>query len=462
MENGISKRIHFIGIGGSSMSGLALFMQNRGCIISGSDSASGHKTDKLIEHGIKVFIGHQPENVHDTDLVVYSAAIKEDNPERAEAKRLGIPQIERAVLLGRIMTLYNSAICVSGTHGKTTTTSMIAQCFYEAGRDPGVHIGGELDAIGGSTLMGNGDTFIAEACEYNGSFWNFYPTIGIITNIDEDHLDFYGNIDNIQKGFSRFAKLIPADGWCVGWGGDKRVREVMEKLTCHKRTYGLEPFNELRAENISYDEYGRAFFTATLFGHPLMDVQLQVSGEKNLLDALACIAVCSICELPMSSVAETLERFTGAKRRFELTSTTDGVNLYTDYAHNPEEMMNAISNAAAQPHKTLYAVWQPFTFSRTKDLWNGFMETFDQADVVVLTDIMGGRDKQADFPEITSEAVVKALCEKGIKAVHTPTFDDAEAYLRANWQDGDVVISMGCGNVNLLNEQIALHGDSTK
>lgn len=452
------KHLHFIGIGGSSMSGLARFMLQKGCAVSGSDRDASHKTEALEKLGVKIYIGHSAENVHGADLVVYSAAIAESNPERAEAKRLGIPQVERAVLLGRLMSTFDQAICVSGTHGKTTTTSMIAQIFVEAGEDPGVHIGGELDAIGGGTRVGGGNTFIAEACEYSGSFWHFYPTIAVILNIDEDHLDFYKDLDDIEASFRRFAGLVPEDGWVVGWGDDPRVRHVLSALKCRTRTYGLEPYNELRAEDISYDELGRPRFTVTLYGHPLCEVELAVSGEKNLLDALAAIAVSDIAELPMSRVSETLSHFTGAHRRFDLTSVTDGVRVYQDYAHNPAEMKTAIHIAAMQPHKTLWAVWQPHTYSRTKALFNGFVETFDEADHILITDVMGARE--SDPGDIKSEMFLEPLRARGKKVDVTPTFDDAEAYLRSHWHSGDLVITLGCGNIDLLNEQIAKKGDT--
>ena len=452
------KHLHFIGIGGSSMSGLARFMLQKGCVISGSDRDASHKTEALEALGVKIHIGHRAENVRGADLVVYSAAIPESNPERAEAKRLGIPQVERAVLLGRLMSTFDQAICVSGTHGKTTTTSMIAQIFVEAGEDPGVHIGGELDAIGGGTRVGGGSTFIAEACEYNGSFWHFYPTIAVILNIDEDHLDFYKDLDDIEASFKRFAGLVPEDGWVVGWGGDPRVRRVLSSLKCRTRTYGLEPYNELRAEDISYDELGRPRFTVTLYGHPLCEVELAVSGEKNLLDALAAIAVADISELPMSRVSETLSHFTGAHRRFDLTSVTDGVRVYQDYAHNPAEMKTAIHIAALQPHNTLWAVWQPHTYSRTKALFNGFVETFDEADHILITDVMGARE--SDPGDIKSDMFLEPLRARGKNVDVTSTFDDAEAYLRSHWQPGDLVITLGCGNIDLLNEQIAKKGDT--
>lgn len=452
------RHAHLVGIGGVSMRPLGLVLRSMGMQISGSDMNASVSTDELMAKGIAVSIGHRAENIEGADCVIRTAAANNDNPEIAAARAAGIPIFERAQAWGYIMKAYRHAICVSGTHGKTTTTSMIAQIFVEAGEDPGVHIGGELDAIGGGTRVGGGNTFIAEACEYSGSFWHFYPTIAVILNIDEDHLDFYKDLDDIEASFRRFAGLVPEDGWVVGWGDDPRVRHVLSALKCRTRTYGLEPYNELRAEDISYDELGRPRFTVTLYGHPLCEVELAVSGEKNLLDALAAIAVSDIAELPMSRVSETLAHFTGAHRRFDLTSVTDGVRIYQDYAHNPAEMKTAIHIAAMQPHKTLWAVWQPHTYSRTKALFNGFVETFDEADHILITDVMGARE--SDPGDIRSEMFLEPLRARGKRVDVTPTFDDAEAYLRSHWHSGDLVITLGCGNIDLLNEQIAKKGDT--
>ncbi|MEG0146432.1 MAG: Mur ligase family protein, partial [Clostridia bacterium] len=323
---------------------------------------------------------------------------------------------------------------------------------------PTVHIGGELAALGGSTLLGDRDVFIAEACEFAGSFLKLKPTIAVILNIDEDHLDFYKDIDAIEQAFARYVRLTPEDGWCVGWGDDPRVRRVLEQSGRKTRSYGLGFHNELRAEQISYDELGRAHFVATLFGHPLCEVSLAVPGEHNLLDALAVIAVASIRELPMQEVAEHLGRYTGAHRRFELTSVTDGVNVYQDYGHNPTEIKNALKIAKLQPHKTLWAVWQPHTYSRTKKLFSQFLDTFSDADKVLITDICASRE--VDPGDIASEMLIAPLHEHGVDAVLTPSFDDTERYLRAHWQPGDLVITLGCGNIDLLNDQIIAHGDT--
>ena len=448
------RRVHMIGVGGSSMSGLAGLLKDEGYEVTGSDRTRSHKTEALEARGVKVLIGHQAENVHGAQLVIYSAAIAADNPERAEAERLGIPQMERCDLIGQLMKGSECAIAVSGTHGKTTTTSMLAQAFLTAGHDPSVHIGGELDFLGGSTRRGK-DEFILEACEYNRSFLHFYPTMAVILNIDEDHLDCYKDIDDIEHAFLQFARLSK---YIVGWGDDMRVLRVIRESGLPHTTYGLGEGNTLRPEGLSFDERGRASFTAVWEGEPLGAFALGVPGQANLLDALATIAVAHLRGLSMDAVAEALSQFRGAHRRNELTSVTDGIKVFTDYGHNPAEIKSALEIAALEPHKTLWAVWQPHTYSRTKALFDQFLTTFDKADKVLVTDICAAREK--DPGDIRSEMLIEPLRAHGVDAVLTPTFDDAEAYLRAHWQEGDVVITHGCGDIDLLNEQIALHGDT--
>lgn len=454
------KRVYFVGIGGCSMSGLAKMMKWLGYEVAGSDKTQNHKTDILKDEGMEIHIGHDGRNVDGSALLIFSAAIPESNPERARARELGIPEIERCDLIGQLMKKFEQSIAISGTHGKTTTTAMMAETFMSCGEDPSVHIGGELDYLGGSTRLGKGEAFICEACEYRASFLHFFPTVAVILNIDEDHLDFYKDIDDIENAFLRFSSIVPEDGWTVGCGDEKRVRSVLEKLSCHTRTYGIEPQNEVRAEEISYDENGCAHFTATLYGHPLMEVQLKVAGEHNVKNALAVIAVASIFSLPMSRVAEALGEFSGVHRRYELTSVTDGVRVYQDYGHNPTETRNVLSVARIQAPKRLWAVLQPHTYSRTKTLFNGFLTCFDDADEVLVTDICAARE--VDPGDIHSGMLVDAMREKGIHAHWTPSFDDTEAYLRAHWEPGDVVVTLGCGDIDLLNEQIARHGDTQK
>lgn len=454
------RRVHFIGVGGSSMSGLAGLLKDEGYLVSGSDKTRSHKTDHLVEKGIDVHIGHAAENVHGADVIVYSAAISMENAERKEALRLGIPQIERCDLIGQLMAGSSFAIGVSGTHGKTTTTSMLAQAFISAGADPSIHIGGELDFIGGSTRRGSSGDFIVEACEFNNSFLHFCPTVAIITNIDEDHLDFFGDIDHIEEAFHKYTLLLPENGWCIAWGDDARARRVCLNSKCNHLTYGLGAENDLRAENLVYDAQGCASFDACLHGESIGHFHIGVASKANMLDGLAVIAACHIRGLDMQKVAEALSSFVGAHRRFELTSTTDGVRCYTDYGHNPAEIRNALQIASLQPHKALWSVFQPHTYSRTKTLFDQFLETFDLADHVLITDICAARE--VDPGDIHSSMLIEPLRARGVDAVLTPSFDDAEAYLRAHWQSGDVMVSHGCGDIDLLNEQIALHGDTQR
>ena len=250
---------------------------------------------------------------------------------------------------------------------------------------------------------------------------------------------------------------MPEDGWVVGCGDEKRVRSVLESVSCRTRTYGLEPQNEVRAEDISYDENGCALFTATLYGHPLTDVELQVPGEHNVKNALAVIAVASLFSLPMSLVAETLHEFRGVHRRYELTSVTDGVRVYQDYGHNPTETRNVLHVARIQAPQKLWAVLQPHTYSRVKTLFQDYIHCCDLADDVLVTDIFAAREK--DPGDIHATMLVEAMQKEGVPAHYTPTFDDAEAYLRAHWQPGDLVITMSCGNINLLNDQLQKHGE---
>lgn len=454
------RRVHFIGVGGSSMSGLAGLLKDEGYLVSGSDKTRSHKTDHLLEKGIDVHIGHAAENVHGADVIVYSAAISMENAERKEALRLGIPQIERCDLIGQLMAGSSFAIGVSGTHGKTTTTSMLAQAFISAGADPSIHIGGELDFIGGSTRRGSSGDFIVEACEFNNSFLHFCPTVAIITNIDEDHLDFFGDIEHIEEAFHKYTLLLPENGWCIAWGDDARARRVCLNSKCNHMTYGLGAENDLRAENLVYDAQGCASFDACLHGESIGHFHIGVASKANMLDGLAVIAACHIRGLDMQKVAEALSSFVGAHRRFELTSTTDGVRCYTDYGHNPAEIRNALQIASLQPHKALWSVFQPHTYSRTKTLFDQFLETFDLADHVLITDICAARE--VDPGDIHSSMLIEPLRARGVDAVLTPSFDDAEAYLRAHWQSGDVMVSHGCGDIDLLNEQIALHGDTQR
>ena len=448
-------RIHLIGIGGSSMSGLAEMLIDQGYRVSGSDRDEGYLIHYVREKGAEVMIGHRPENVHGADLVCYSAAIRPDNPERQEADRLGIPSLERAWLLGQLMEGYPKAACVCGAHGKTTVTSMLSEMLLEHGMDPSIHIGGRLDAIGGSTRVGHSGIFVAEACEFNRSFLHMNPTVAVVLNIDADHLDCYRDIDEIEETFGQFLHLLPEDGCALGNGDDPRVRRQIEKLGCRKAFFGLGENNEWRPADLREDERGYASFTLMHGDREIARVKMGVPGDFNVLNALAALAAAEELGLPAERAAETLGRFTGAHRRFELTDTVEGVEIFHDYGHNPAEMRNALSIARKRCRGRLWAVMQPHTFSRVRTLFEDYLTCTREADFTLVTDICAAREP--DPGDLNSGMLVEGMKRNGINAVWTPGFDDTEKYLREHWQAGDLVITMGCGDINLLNEQIHRH-----
>ena len=447
------KHIHMIGIGGSSMSGLAQMLLEKGYRLTGSDNLETYATKHLRNDlHVPVTIGHKAENVHGADLVVYTVAILPDNPERVEVERLGIPNIERATLLGQLMEGFETAIGVCGAHGKTTTTSMLSQVLMECEMDPSIHIGGNLDFIGGSTRIGKSGTFLTEACEFNASFLHMRPTVAVVLNIDADHLDFYRDIDHIQETFGLFLGLLPKHGAAIGNGDDHRIMELFGKLECDTFSFGLKNECDYMPESLTYDEYGHASFDLVFRGQNLGHVKLQVPGAFQVYNALAAMACAHHEGADMTKACKAMSDFKGAHRRFELTSEIDGVKLYHDYGHNPAEMRNAVGVAVMQPHNRVWAVMQPHTYSRVKRLFDDYLTCTEAADITLVTDIYAAREK--DPGDIKAEMVVEGMKAHGVNAIHTPSFDDTEKYLREHWQPGDLVLTMGCGNINQLNDQI--------
>lgn len=452
------KRIHMIGIGGSSMSGLAEMLLREQYIVTGSDNANSHAVERLRDKGVEVHVGHAADNVHGADLIVYSAAIAADNPERVEGKQLGIPEMERSTLLGQLMQGHSQALCVSGAHGKTTTSSMLAQILLDCGMDPTVHIGGRLDALGGGSRTGGKEYFVAEACEFHGSFLEMHPTLAIVLNIDADHLDYYRDIDHIESAFGEFLSLLPEDGCALGWGEDERIMRLFKKLSCRTVTFGLEESNDYYPTNLTYNDTGCPRYDMMCHGQKIAHVALQVAGSFNVLNSLAAFAAAHISGADAESVAQAMGNFKGVHRRFELTGIIDGVKMYHDYGHNPTEMKAALSVAKQQRPNHLWAVMQPHTYSRVKSLFDDYLTCTAVADYTLVTDIFAAREK--DPGDIHASMIVEGMRKNGIDAKLTPTFDDTEKYLREHWQAGDLVLTMGCGNINLLNEQMQLHGDT--
>lgn len=450
------KHIHMIGIGGSSMSGLAQMLQEKGYVVTGSDNLETYATSHLRDDlGIPVTIGHKAENVHGADLVVYTIAILPDNPERVEVARLSLPNIERATLLGQLMEGFETAIGVCGAHGKTSTTAMLSQVLMECGMDPSIHIGGSLDFIGGSTRIGKSGIFLAEACEFNASFLHLRPTVAVVLNIDADHLDFYRDIDHIQETFGKFLSLLPGNGIAIGNGDDSRIMELFQSLRCTRYTFGFTEGLDYTAGNLKYDGLGRGDFDLCFRGEVIGHISMRVAGFFHVLNALASLACAHAQGADMAAACHAVSEFEGAHRRFELTATIDGVRLYHDYGHNPTEMRNILSVAKLQPHNRLWAVMQPHTYSRVKRLFNDYLTCTKDADITLVTDIYAAREK--DPGDIKASQIVQGMREHGINAIHTPSFADTEKYLRGHWQEGDLVLTLGCGNINQLNDQMWEH-----
>lgn len=449
------KRIHMIGIGGSSMSGLAEMLMEKGYQVTGSDRSEGYLLNDVRQKGAEVTVGHRAENVKGADLVVYTAAIPEDNPERVACRELGIPHMERAWLLGQLMEGYPQAVGICGAHGKTTVTSMLSQILVECGLDPSVHIGGKLDAIGGSTRIGQGDAFLAEACEFRRSFLRMKPTMAVVLNIDADHLDCYRDIDEIEDTFGEFLHLLPENGLAIGKGTDERIMRQMEKLTCPHESFGMSEACDWHPVHLTEDEQGYASFDVYHGQACMAHVVMGVPGMFNVENGLAALVAAYHLGADMQQAADSLGRFRGAHRRFEKTGEVNGAEIFHDYGHNPTEMRSALSIARKRCKGRLIAVMQPHTFSRVRTLFNDYLTCTAEADITLVTDICAAREK--DPGDLNAGMLVDGMKQHAIDAVWTPSFDDTESWLRAHLQPGDLAITMGCGDVNLLNDQIRKH-----
>ena len=445
--------IHFIGIGGISMSGLAEILLKENFTISGSDAKESDLTRHLTSLGAQVFYGQKAENIiPGIDLVVYTAAIHPDNPEFAAAKAAGVPMLTRAELLGQIMRNYDTPIAVSGTHGKTTTTSMISHILLKGDCDPTISVGGILPAIGGNIRVGNSETFLTEACEYTNSFLSFFPKISIILNIDADHLDFFKDIDDIRHSFRRFAELLPADGALIINADTPKYEEIIKELPCKVITYSLEKEADYTADNITYDEFGHASFRVLHNGSPIGTCSLKVPGIHNVSNALASIACGQLLDLSDDVIFEGLKSFTGTDRRFQYKGQIGGVTIIDDYAHHPTEIEATLHAAKNYPHKKIWCVFQPHTYTRTKALLPEFAKALSLADHVVLADIYAARE--TDNLGISSADLQKLIADLGTPCEYFPTFDEIENFLLENCTQGDLLITMGAGDVVNIGEQL--------
>lgn len=446
--------IHFIGIGGISMSGLAQILLEEGFTVSGSDAHKTALTEHLEELGAKIFYGQRASNIgEDIDVVVYTAAIHPDNPELQAVQERQIPLLTRAELLGEMMRNYKNAVNVAGTHGKTTTTSMLTDILLAAGTDPTVTVGGILHDIGGNIRVGGAEYFVAEACEYTNSFLSFFPTMEIILNIEADHLDFFKDLEDIRRSFRRFAEKLDGEGILIVNSDIQDVEALVDGLCCQVVTFGSDPAkSRYSAVDITYDTYGNGAYTLLIDGEEAGRIALSVPGEHNVYNSLAAVAAARSLGIAPEKIREGLLAFKGTDRRFEKKGEIGGVTVIDDYAHHPQEIAATLAAAKRYPHKKLWCVFQPHTYTRTAALLDDFAEALLAADEVVLADIYAARE--VNTIGISSNDIVCRMVQAGGKAHYIPSFDEIETFLLKNCVPGDLLITMGAGDIVKVGERL--------
>ncbi|HQQ40382.1 MAG TPA: UDP-N-acetylmuramate--L-alanine ligase [Clostridia bacterium] len=439
-----AKRIHLIGIGGCSMNGLALILQSQGHTVTGSDRERTAFMDALDKDGIRYSVGHTGEYVGGADLVIYSAAIKPDNPERVLAREKGIPELERSVALGQISERYREVVAVAGCHGKTTITSMLALINDLAKTDATIHVGGFVEFLGGGVRVGSQDLLVTEACEYVESFLTLKPTVALINNIDDDHLDYYKDIDAIVEAFEKFLALLPEDGVFVACADDPRVMKLAKQSDLNVVTYGLTG-GDYTAKDVEFDAEGNAGFTVLFHGEPLGKVQLSVPGMHNVVNALGSIAVADRLKVPFAVSAKALNQFRNTKRRFEYYGERNGVKVFHDYGHHPNEIRATLDAAKRVPHNRLICVFQCNSYTRACTLFCEHVVCFRDADMVLVPDIYPGREKDTGI--VHARDMVAAINRESDNAVYLPTFEEIRLYLDEHAEEGDLVVTVGSGDV---------------
>lgn len=451
--------IYFIGIGGISMSGLAEILLQEGFCVSGSDMHRSSLTEQLEVQGASVYYGQRASNIEeDVSVVVYTAAIHPDNPEYKEAERRKIAMLTRAQLLGQLMKNYKTSIGVSGTHGKTTTTSLLTQVLLETTINPTISVGGIMPAIGGNIRVGSSDVFVTEACEYTNSFLSFFPNMEIVLNIEEDHLDFFKDINDIRNSFHQYMQLIPADGTLIINSDIDHLEELTSDLCCHVITFGSSAeTSNYSARNIEFNDTACPSYTVV---HKNEDgsleeigtVSLSIPGMHNVFNSLSVIALARELGLSMETITNGLHKFTGTNRRFEKKGVRDGVTIIDDYAHHPQEITATLQTAKNYPHREIWCVFQPHTYTRTLALMDDFAKALSLADHVVLADIYAARE--TDTLGISSQTLQQKLLDLGADAHYFPSFEEIEKFLLKNCINGDLLITMGAGDIVNVGEML--------
>lgn len=443
------KKFHFVGIGGSGMSGIAEVLLNLGYQVSGSDLKDSEATQRLASLGARIFLGHDAANIAGSEVVVVSNAVLATNPEIAEAQRLKVPVIPRAEMLNELMRL-KYGVCISGSHGKTTTTSMTGLILKQAGLDPTIVIGGVLGALGSNARLGKGDYFVVEADEAFGSFLRLSPSVAVVTNIDNDHLDFYGNMDSLKQAFVQFINKLPFYGFALLCGDDPGVVSVMPSLTRRYVTYGFGPENDLRAVDVLAKEL-ESSFSVVRHNDILGRVAIRAPGRHNILNALAAIGTGLELGIPFADTAEALKTFTGAQRRFEIKGKEGGVTVVDDYAHHPTEVAATLAAArgALQGKGRVVAAFQPHLFSRTQALYREFAESLSLADEIFLCDIFPARE--TPIPGVTTQLIVDSMPAGAAgRVTYKAQRDELLPEIVKSLKPGDMFLAVGAGNINQL------------
>ena len=435
-----------MGVGGVSMSPLAQVLHGAGVVVTGSDMHESAEVAHLRALGIPVTIGHLPQSVAGADCVIRTAAVHDDNPEIAAARAAGIPVFERAQAWGALMRHYKNALCVAGTHGKTTTTSMCAHIFLAAQRDPSIMIGGVLPALGAGHRVGHGDTIILESCEYCNSFLSFFPTVAVILNVDADHLDFFKDLEDVKHSFRRFAELVPETGFVVADRDDANTMDALAGLDRSTITFGLED-GDVHAADLTWHG-GFADFDAMVNGQCYAHVSLSVPGVHNVRNALAACAAAHCLGIPAAAVEEGLRAFHGAGRRFEKKGEFHGAMVYDDYAHHPHELQALLTTAKGLGYQRIICAFQPHTYSRTHELFHDFVEVLKLPDITLLAEIYAARE--TNTLGISSNDLAREIPG----SIYCPTLADVTEQLRRLAQPGDLILTVGAGDIYQAGEAL--------
>jgi len=443
------KHIYMVGIGGISMSGIAEILVKWGYKVSGSDSTKSSQTEWLEQNGIHVNIGQISENItNDIDLVVYTAAIHEDNPELVKARELNIPMVERGNFLGELTKLFKDTIGISGTHGKTSTTSMVSLAFLEAGLDPSIQVGAVLKQIDGNYRVGNSDYFIIEACEYHESYLNFKQRSAIVTNIDDDHLDYFGNIDNIKKSFEKYVSLLPSDGYLVLNRDDERCYDLRNSTKAKVITVGTTNNADWYYDNVNFDDDGYPSYDVYHNGELVRRVSLKVPGLHMVFDSLCCIALCDAYGISVDTTANALLKYTGASRRLEYKGLVNGAKVYDDYGHHPTEINATVKGIMNKKFNESWVVFEAHTYSRLSQHLKEFAESLIHFDHIIIIDIYAARE--VNTYNIHEEDLIKEINKLGKEAKHISDYDEIVNYLKDNVKENDIVLTLGAGNVTKI------------